>query len=142
MRLRAMLGVFGLALWGACGTPAYPSTLLYLNSAPGDFVGQGEQRVITSASGFFAAHADGVGGLQVSVVGFGNGPFWQVSVAPPSGATLAPGTYESAARFASPAGPGLDVSGESRGCDFVSGRFTVHEVVFDGDGGVVAFAAD
>jgi hypothetical protein len=141
VRLAPTLAVFGLALWGACGRTAYPSTLLYFKSASGDYIGQGEQRLLTPADGVFAAQADGAGGLEVRFFGAGSS-FWVVSMAPPSGATLAPGTYESAARFSSPGGPGLDVSGEGRGCDIVSGRFTVHEVAFNDDGAVIAFAAD
>src|SRR5262245_51129571 len=142
MGLRRMLAVFVLALWDACGATVYPSTLLYLNSAPGDFVGQGEQRVITPADGVFTTQGDGMGDLRVSFFSFGFSSYWQVSMGPPSGATLAPGTYESAGRFSAPGRPLLDVSGEGRGCNVVSGHFTVHEVSFDGDGDLVALAAD
>jgi len=106
--------------------------LLYLNS--GYFVGQGEQHVITPP---FVAQVDGTGGVRVKFLPPVGTLNWDVSMGPAPGATLAPGTYESAGRFSAPGRPHLDVSGEGRGCDVVNGRFTVHEVSFDSDGGLV-----
>ena len=36
----------------------------------------------------------------------------------------------------------LDVSGDDRGCNTLTGTFTVHEATLDSGGNVVAFAAD
>ncbi len=44
--------------------------------------------------------------------------------------------------FQSPARPGLDVSGEGRGCNTLSGRFVVRDVAYGPGGDVQRFAAD
>ncbi len=48
------------------------------------------------------------------------------------GIPIQPGFYPDAERadFASPGHPGLDVSFQNRGCNTLTGSFTVHEVAF------------
>jgi hypothetical protein len=48
---------------------------------------------------------------------------------------LAVGTYQGAERapFASFMKPGLNVSGDGRGCNTLSGKFSIHEISWDGD---------
>ena len=64
----------------------------------------------------------------------------------PDSAPLAPGTYEQAERsvVASPGHPGLDVFGDGRGCNALSGRFVVIEgPTYDTDGTtLLTFAVD
>ena len=59
-------------------------------------------------------------------------------------AALVPGAYEDATRwpFQAAGAPGLDVHGEGRGCQVLSGRFVVLEATYDGSGKVQSFAAD
>jgi len=54
------------------------------------------------------------------------------------------GEYEGAQRFAfhSPTRPGIDVSGDGRGCNRDAGRFLVSELVFAQDGTVDRLAID
>lgn len=49
-------------------------------------------------------------------------------------APLEPGLYEDAMRvpFEDPGHPGLDISGDGRGCNQVVGTFEIHELVIDG----------
>lgn len=51
--------------------------------------------------------------------------------------------YEDAERsaFASPGHPGLDVSGDHRGCNILSGQFMIYELSSDGSGALTNFTA-
>ena len=60
------------------------------------------------------------------------------------GLPLEPGVYEMAERrpFASPGHPGLEVTGDGRGCNTIAGRFQVHEYTRSGNqvtGAMVSF---
>jgi hypothetical protein len=118
-------------------------TFIHFDSQPGDYIGAGQQQTLTLADGFITAGRNFDGGVSI---GFQGSDFWTLDFAPPSGAApFGPGTYEGAERFPfqSPTKPGLDVSGAGRGCNTLTGRFTVLEAVFDPTGTVVvAFAAD
>lgn len=52
------------------------------------------------------------------------------------GSDLVPGVYEMAQRapFASPGHPGLEVTGDGRGCNTLTGRFEVHDFELDATG--------
>lgn len=84
-----------------------------------------------------------MGGVSIDFSGGALG-FWNLDFAAPMGATLALGTYESATRFPfqSSTVPGLSVSGAGRGCNTLTGRFTVLEATYGPTGDVLAFAAD
>ena len=144
---------FTLSLSGAVGAPiAFGQglgtirnddpykTLLYFNSEPGDFIGGGQRFALTPADGTFSTSRTG-GGVHV---GFMGSDLWDLYFVPPSGATLTPGVYEGATRwpFQSPTTPGLSVSGAGRGCNTLTGRFTVLEAVYGPGGAVLRFAAD
>jgi large repetitive protein len=115
-------------------------TLIYFNSEPGDYIGQGRQFTLTLADGTIAALPTG-GGVHIA---FDGATWWDLYFVPPSGATLTPGVYEGATRwpFQSPTTPGLSVSGDGRGCNTLTGRFTVLEAEYGPGGQVVRFAAD
>lgn len=67
--------------------------------------------------------------------------FWFIS---PAGLSqLVPGVYEDALRAPFQGSrPGLDVSGDGRGCNTLSGRFVVHEISFGAGGEVSSIAVD
>jgi len=110
-------------------------------STPGDYVGQGmtgtvkvpEAKVMTYPT---ANH------VLVTVDAPGNG--WSLDFAAPGGGPLVPGSYPDAMRypFQSPMGPGLDVSGNSRGCNRLKGWFRVLEYELDATGAVTKLAID
>jgi hypothetical protein len=54
--------------------------------------------------------------------------------------SLTPGVYEMAQRepFAQPGHPGLEVTGDGRGCNTISGRFQIHDHTRDATGVVSA----
>lgn len=73
--------------------------------------------------------------VSLSVDG-ANGDWWYLDFAAPSGKTLAPGTYTGATRhpFNEPDEPGLSLSGNGRGCNTLTGSFTISAVEFGPQG--------
>jgi hypothetical protein len=71
-----------------------------------------------------------------------NGDWWYLDMAAPSGQSLAPGTYTGATRYPfNGAGPGLSLSGNGRGCNTLTGSFTVLDAVYGINGYVQTFDA-
>jgi hypothetical protein len=138
--LRRALFLAVVAAGGAAS--AQPVTLLHFNSEPGDYIGQGQQFTLTPLDGTItAAHTLA---SRVEVEFDSDDEPWYLVFAAPAGASLTPGIYEGATRwpFQSSTTPGLDVSGGSRGCNTLTGRFVVHEALYGAGGQVLRFAAD
>ena len=116
-------------------------TFLLFDSQSGDWVGGGERFTVTPVDGHITATRNSAGGIQVK---FDGSTWWYLEFVAPHGATITPGMYEGAARwlFPTPVEPGLDVHGDGRGCNSLSGRFVVLEAVYDDLGNVEQFAAD
>lgn len=141
--VRTTLVLLLLLLAGASQAAAGVTSLL-LNSEPGDYIGQGQLLVFTDAAGAFLATSGGEG--NVVNISFNTPTFshwWHVNFAAPNTEPLAVGTYNGAVRapFRGPGQPGLDVFGDGRGCNTLTGRFTVLELVLGGAGEVVSFRA-
>ncbi|HEY2941458.1 MAG TPA: FG-GAP-like repeat-containing protein [Vicinamibacteria bacterium] len=144
-RILSALCLSSLALAGLATTasPAWAqTTVLFLDSQPGDYVGAGLQQTFTPLDGTFSGSTLFGGGVQVSFQGPSH--FWYLHFAPLTGATLVAGAYPEAQRwpFQSPTHPALDVSGDGRGCNVLVGRFVIYELVVNGSGTVLQFAAD
>lgn len=111
-------------------------------SDPGDYIGGGQAFTLTLGDGAITT----LSGNPVRIVFGGIGPSpktnWDFNLAGPNGALLVPGNYQSVDRFQSAKRPALDVFGDGRGCNTVTGKFTVYEAVFDATGNLLAFAAD
>jgi subtilisin family serine protease len=102
-----------------------------LNSQPGDYIGLGQHIVRTS-----------IGATMNLSTQFGEGAYifyqtftpsyssWSFNFGAPGGQVLTPGVYEQATRwpFQLSTVPGLDVSGDGRGCNMLTGRYVVLEV--------------
>lgn len=125
--------------------PADPVTLLYLQSAPGEDIGQGITQTITPLmAAFTAGTMTGENGIGIQLDG-GSAYEWTLSFTAPQGETLQTGgDYDSAQRypFQGPVSPGLDVDGDGLGCNTVKGSFQVLDVQADGSGKITSFAAD
>lgn len=117
-------------------------------SDPGDYIGGGQTFSLTPSDGSFVTTTQG-SAVSISF----NAPepgavspktSWFLVFAPAQGMTLTPGNYPSAQRwpFQSPQLPGLEIFGDGRGCNALTGKFTVYEAVFDSAGQVVSFAVD
>ncbi|MGF1486998.1 MAG: FG-GAP-like repeat-containing protein [Prochloraceae cyanobacterium] len=118
------------------------TTSLTLDSPQGDFIGQGQFTYLTPADGTFNISRNFDNGVSLNFLS--NTDFWSVDLAAPRDAILTPGAYEGAARFPFQelTQPGLNVSGNGRGSNRLSGRFDVFEAVYGPDGTVERFAAD
>ena len=118
---------------------------LAMTSDPGDWVGQGgSYSFSTPGNLFFARSSEAGSDLTVTVQPDGSSAGeWVLEFAAPFGQQLVPGTYTGAVR-ASERGtslPGLDVSGEFRGCSSLTGSFTVLDATYEASGYVDSFHA-
>ena len=111
-------------------------TSILLTSDPGDYIGGGQTQIFTSADGSFFAQSYG-NGSNVTI-SFNTPTFdhwWHLNFAAADQQALVVGPYEGAIRVISQqAGqPGLDVYGDGRGCNMLTGRFDVLELILNGD---------
>ena len=107
-----------------------PVNYVRLESDVGDYIGGGQDREYTSENASITVVADG-GHLRVSVDG---DEWWTGDFVVPGHLTrLEPGTYEGLVRypFHDPAVGGLSWSGDGRGCNTLSGSFTVDAVIYE-----------
>jgi hypothetical protein len=120
---------------------------LSLFSQRGDYIGQGETHVWTRTESLIQIDVQ-AGPLSTRHVAFRviapDGNRWGLNFAAPVGQVLQPGDYVGATRwpFQASSVPGLDVSGFSRGCNALTGRFRIYQIHFDSGGNVDQFAAD
>lgn len=135
-----------LALVALVALPALAEeTSLYMDSEPGDYIGQGQEWSYTPETADFSAGQVG-GNNGVSINLQTNDPswgWWDLYFTAPDGQELTVGEYTGATRwpFNDPGEPGLSISGMGRGCNTLTGSFFVHEVVFGSGGTVESFWA-
>jgi len=124
-------------------TSATARTTLFFDSQQGDYIGQGRQWLYNAANAQFTVarnDASTGAGVRVTVAGDTN---WALEFDADGRRPLTVGTYARGVRyFANNLLPGLDVYGDGRGCNQLSGRFVVLELQVAGDGSVLRFAAD
>jgi uncharacterized delta-60 repeat protein len=121
-----------------------PVSRLRMVSDPDDFVGNGQTYDLTSATTSFSANTNFDNGVSVVAQQPGVlGEFWHLDFAAADEAPLTTGTYLDAMRFPfqDPGHPGLSVSGDGRGANTLTGRFTVFDLGKDASGNVTRFAA-
>lgn len=146
--MRRLVGVAALVL--ALGTPGAagafsrisgatspaPASVVTMYSDLGDFVGGGQQRLFSTTAGDSVTVSGTAASFQVGVGGHGDSFVLEFAAA--QGQTLQPGLYTGAQRmaFRDPGHPGIDISGDARGCNTISGRFDVKSLTTDGAGNV------
>jgi hypothetical protein len=118
------------------GTPG--KTKWTMHSDPGDYIGAGRDWYYTPKNAVIAA-----GGSR-TIMHFsmdGNqGDWWYADFDPSSGDILAPGDYPNATRYPfNGSGNGLSVDGNGRGCNTLTGSFSVTYASFNADGTVRGF---
>lgn len=97
------------------------------SSGAGDYIGGGVNKsFLGNTSDFFITGTPTYLTYAVS----GNREDWMVRLQPPTGQTLAVGTYPTQ-RFASAGIAGLDASGNGRGCNASSGTVTIKDIRVD-----------
>jgi hypothetical protein len=117
--------------------------VLYYQSQAGDFIGQGAEVTLTAADGTFTIFPSVQNGTRARFVAANLSLAWDLNVMAPIGTPLLlPGAYEDAQRwgFQAAGHPGLDFSGDGRGCNTLTGRFDVLELVRDASGAVIQLA--
>lgn len=110
-----------------------PTTLVSFRGDAGDYVTQGRSYNYdrTNAQIVFSRNFDN--GVSIAING---ATWWTLDTAVPNNGSFVVGTYTNAQRFPfqAPNTPGLDLSGDGRGCNTLTGQFTVHQVQFDSGG--------
>jgi WD40 repeat protein len=143
VRLKASDGQGGVRVVTASAL-VVPTTgsFLYMNSQPGDYIGAGaEWLYATPATTVWASLAQG-GRTFTSRFLEGTAHQWSVDMVAPQGQALGIGSYPGAIRAAvSSTTPGLQVSGEGRGCNTLTGRFDVTKLSFSPSGVLLLFEA-
>jgi hypothetical protein len=117
-----------------------PLTYSYVSDA-GDFIGQGATKSYAGATTIFGMSGT-ASNLTYSVSGQRDS--WSIQMVAPSGQQLQAGTtYSGATRapFQASSVPGLDDSGDSRGCNTLTGSFTINAIQTDGSGAITALNA-
>ncbi|MDQ7804182.1 hypothetical protein Q5425_10590 [Amycolatopsis sp. A133] len=139
-RAAAVVAVPVLAvLVGAVPAHAQPVATgsLSFSGDQGDYISGGRSYAYsTEAKDGLTVNASADGNhVAVSISGF-NSDWWTLDLAAPSGTRLAAGTYDGATRypFQGVNAPGLDLSGNGRGCNTLTGTFAVQNVVFGPNG--------
>jgi hypothetical protein len=108
-------------------------TEVVMQSDSGDYIGQGlsydykPTNAVIAASG---SHTDFSAGVSAN-----DGSWWSFDFGAPAGDILSPGTTYSAGRYGfSNGGAGMDISGNGRGCNTITGTFTVNSISVALDG--------
>ncbi|MDQ1636088.1 MAG: hypothetical protein QOJ32_2897, partial [Frankiaceae bacterium] len=116
-------------------------TGLKLRSTPGDLVGQNRSYAYTQGNGSQLTYfALGGSYLQMRAVGPGPiGDWWDLSLEAPAGQVLRTGGYFPVQRdrYQNAPNGGLDVGGQGRGCNTLSGSVYVHDLEQTPDGRVL-----
>lgn len=138
------LAVASLVAAGPASAQTVQTGTLSYTSDPGDYIGGGQSASYDTSAGdtltVSASSDDRVVGIGVDGA---NGDWWDLDFAAPQGQTLTPGTYTGAVRypFQEPTQPGLSFDGDGRGCNTLTGSFTVQQAVFGPNGYVQEFDA-
>jgi hypothetical protein len=150
LRLRALVAALSLtaAVGGnllvagsAHAQPVSTGTLSFSGDS-GDYISGGKSYSYSTdgGDGLKVSSANG-STLSVSVNAY-NGDWWYLDISAPSGQTLVPGTYTDAHRYPfNGTGPGLALFGNGRGCNTLTGSFTIVNAVFGPNGYVQTFDA-
>lgn len=140
---RGLLFILLATLFAARSVSAAQTVLTYV-SEPGDYIGGGEEATFTPADGTFVLNPTYANGQVVSFNTPTYSHWWSLYFGAADGQVLVAGTYENAERFAfkSPGHPGIDFTGDGRGCNTIRGRFDLREIERDAAGTVVKLAID
>lgn len=132
-----------LSVLTAPAAAAAQSTVLIFQSEPGDYIGQGQTATYTPAmSQDFSVERNSRGGLSARIVGPDYDFWWTLDFVAAEGRPLTVGYYPGALRYPFAKVNAMDVSGSGRGCNTLTGRFLVRELVFGLAGEVVSAAVD
>ena len=136
------VAVLGLVVGVLPATAQTATTALFVDSQPGDYVGQGVRRTWTPADVVFSGSlSNDRSSVTISAIG-ANGTHWRLQFGAPLNTPLTPGTYEHAIAWRSNPLSFLAVSDYLRNCPTGVGRFHVYEISVSPSGVLERFAAD
>ncbi|MEI8368527.1 MAG: Ig-like domain-containing protein [Planctomycetia bacterium] len=107
-------------------------TSLTMQSDFGDYIGQGKTEAFDSTTGSFRTNqrTDSFAEFAYESVPGNDLRLWYLRFAAPSGSPLGPGVFADATRwpFQLPTVPGMDISGDGRGSNTLTGSFQVFPI--------------
>jgi hypothetical protein len=140
LSLTAAVG--GLLVAGTAHAQTAATGSLSFSGDAGDYISQGKSWSYSTSNGDALSVSSSSGSLVSISVNAYNGDWWTLDLDAPGTQVLAPGTYAAAHRYPfNGTGPGLDLSGEGRGCNTLTGSFTITKAVFGPQGYVQTFDA-
>ncbi len=119
-------------------------TSLLLQGDPGDFIVGNQQLFFTPLDGTFGIYRNHDNGVSVYFnAPLPSGEHWGLDFAAPGNQPLTVGSYAGATRYPlqNVSQPGLDVDGDSRGCNTLTGQFEIKEVTYGSGDNIVNFWA-
>jgi hypothetical protein len=130
-----------------CGLARAQETALYFSSSPNDYIGGGQQRYYAPPQVTITGSANTTTSVVTfNITNFDASPsiWWYLNFSAANNNPLVPGTYLNAVRypFQDFSQNGFSFYGEGRGCNTLTGEFTVLEAVYGAGGTIVRFAAD
>ncbi|MEL7536910.1 MAG: hypothetical protein AAFZ58_02635 [Pseudomonadota bacterium] len=135
-----------VSLVALVATSAQADVTVEIISEPGDYIGQGQTYSYddTNADIRFSRNFDN--GISVRIQNLPGQPsdWWNLDLAAPGDAEIAPGVYSGATRFPfqDVTVPGLSFTGNGRGCNTSTGSFQVFDVDYDELGEVTSLSVD
>jgi PKD domain-containing protein len=119
------------------------ATQLSMRGDPGDYVTGGQTFLYDPVGSTFIGRVGTWGDVNLSLAGPGGpGDFWRLAFMPPDSQILSLGFYANARRDGGFLGtPGLDISGQGRGCNQLTGHFEIKQLDVGSDGALRAFWA-
>jgi hypothetical protein len=140
--LSVMAAAGGLLVAGTAHAQTVSSGSLSFSGDSGDYITQGDSYSYSTSNGDELKVFSSSGSMVRISVNAYNGDWWDLEFDAPGTRVLAPGTYSAAHRYPfNGTGPGLALGGEGRGCNELTGSFTVTKAVFGPDGYVQTFHA-
>ena len=140
--LSLMAAVGGLLVSGAANAQTVATGSVSFSGDSGDYISQGKSYSYSTSNGDGLSVSSSTGSTVSISVNAYNGDWWTLDLDAPGTQVLAPGTYTAAHRYPfNGTGPGLDLSGEGRGCNELTGSFTIIKAVFGPQGYVQTFDA-
>ena len=149
--LMLMATAGGLFIAGTAHAQTVATGSLSFSGDSGDYISQGKSYSYSTSKGDALDVSSSTGSTVSIRVNAYNGDWWTLDFDAPGtperpvpghSAVLVPGTYTGAHRYPfNGNGPGLDLSGEGRGCNELTGSFTITKAVFGPQGYVQTFDA-
>lgn len=140
LSLTAAVG--GPLVAGTAHAQAVTTGTLSFSGDQGDYISQGKSYSYSTGNDDALTVSSSSGStVRISVNAY-NGDWWDLEFDAPATRVLTAGTYSAAHRYPfNGNGPGLALGGEGRGCNELTGSFTVTKAIFGPNGYVQAFDA-